>query len=70
MSRNQIIGAVILVLGVIALGFAFNASDAPVERLSETFTGKYTHDTMMYFFVGGLAIVGGGLLLAFGRRRS
>ena len=68
MSRNQIIGAVILVLGVIALGFAFNASDAPVEKISETFTGKYTHGTMMYFFVGGLAIVGGGLLLALGRR--
>lgn len=68
MSRNQIVGAVILVLGVIALGFAFNASDAPVEKLSETFTGKYTHDTMMYFFVGGLAIVGGGLLLVLGRR--
>jgi drug/metabolite transporter (DMT)-like permease len=68
MSRNQIIGAIILVLGIVALGFAFNASDTPVEKLSETFTGKYTHDTMMYFFIGALATIGGGLLLAFGRR--
>jgi drug/metabolite transporter (DMT)-like permease len=68
MGRNQILGAIILVVGVIILGFAFNASDAPVERVSETLTGRYTDQTMLYFLIGGIAAVGGGLLFAFGPR--
>jgi drug/metabolite transporter (DMT)-like permease len=68
MARNQILGAIILVAGVIILGFAFNASDAPMERVSETFTGRYTDQTMIYFLIGGIAAVGGGLLFAFGQR--
>jgi drug/metabolite transporter (DMT)-like permease len=69
MGMNQILGAVILVVGVIVLGFAFNAADAPVEKVSETLTGKYTDQTMLYFILGGVAAVGGGLLFAFGQRR-
>ena len=69
MGLNRILGAAILVAGVVALGFAFNAADAPVERLSETFTGKYTDNTMTYFILGAIAVVGGGLLIAFGGAR-
>jgi drug/metabolite transporter (DMT)-like permease len=68
MARNQILGAIILVAGVIILGFAFNASDAPMERVSETLTGRYSDRTMLYFLIGGIAAVGGGLLFAFGQR--
>ena len=68
MSLNQILGAVILVVGVVVLGFAFNAADAPVERISESLTGKYTDSTMQYFVLGSIAAIGGGLLFAFGRR--
>jgi drug/metabolite transporter (DMT)-like permease len=68
MAKNQILGAVILVAGVIILGFAFNASDAPMERVSETLTGRYSDQTMLYFLIGGIAAVGGGLLFAFGQR--
>jgi drug/metabolite transporter (DMT)-like permease len=68
MARNQILGAVILVAGVIILGFAFNASDAPLERVSETLTGRYSDRTMLYFLIGGISAVGGGLLFAFGQR--
>jgi len=69
MGLNRILGAAILVAGVIALGFAFNASEAPMEQVSETLTGKYSDNTMMYFVLGGIAVVGGGLLIAFGARR-
>jgi hypothetical protein len=69
MGLNRLLGVAILVAGVIALGFAFNAADAPMEKVSETLTGKYTDNTMMYFILGGIAIVGGGLLIAFGARR-
>jgi len=69
MGLNRIIGVAILLVGVIVLGFAFNAADAPVERVSETLTGTYTDNTMMYFILGGIAVLGGGLLIAFGARR-
>jgi drug/metabolite transporter (DMT)-like permease len=69
MGLNRILGAAILIAGVIALGFAFNASDAPMEQVSETLTGKYSDNTMMYFILGAIAVVGGGLLIAFGARR-
>lgn len=69
MGLNRLLGIAILVAGVIALGFAFNASDAPIEKVSETLTGKYTDNTMMYFILGGIAVVSGGLLIAFGARR-
>jgi drug/metabolite transporter (DMT)-like permease len=69
MGLNRILGAAILIAGVIALGFAFNASDAPMEKVSETLTGKYSDNTMMYFILGAIAVVGGGLLIAFGARR-
>jgi len=69
MGLNRLLGIAILVAGVIALGFAFNASDAPLEKVSETLTGKYTDNTMMYFILGGIAVVSGGLLIAFGARR-
>ena len=68
MKMNQILGAVILIVGVVVLGFAFNAADAPAERISETLTGKYTDGTMQYFILGSIAALGGGLLFAFGRR--
>lgn len=69
MALNRLLGIAILVAGVIALGFAFNAADAPVEKVSETLTGTYSDNTMMYFILGGIAVVGGGLLIAFGARR-
>ena len=69
MGKNQILGAIILVAGIIILGFAFNASDATLEQMSETLTGRFSDQTMMYFLIGGVAAVGGGLLFAFGQRR-
>ena len=68
MRMNQILGAVVLIAGVVILGFAFNAADAPTEKLSETFTGRYTDRTVLYFVLGAIGIVGGGLLFAFGPR--
>lgn len=68
MTPRQIFGVVALVVGIILLGFAFHASDAPADRISETLTGRYTDQTMWYFILGAAAVIGGGLLLFFGRR--
>jgi len=68
MTATQIIGIVVLVVGVVLLGFGINAAHAPLDRLSETFTGRYTHQTMLYLVIGAVAVVGGGLLAFAGRR--
>lgn len=69
MPTTRILGAAILVAGLVLLGFAWNASDAPVEQVSETLTGSYTDETMWYWVVGALAAAGGALLAVFGRGR-
>ena len=65
----RILGAVILVVGVILLYFGFNASEAVTEKVVEGVTGKYTNETMGYIIGGAALIVGGGLLAFFGERK-
>lgn len=62
-NMKLIAGIVILVVGMVLLGFAFNASNSPIERLSDTLTGRYSNQTMWYFVSGVAAAVGGGLLV-------
>lgn len=69
MNASQILGAAVLVIGVVLLGFAYNASNAPVEQLSDTLTGRYTDQTMWYFVLGIGAAIAGALLVVFGRRQ-
>jgi len=69
MSMTQILGAVALVIGLVLLGFAYQASNAPMEQVSDALTGRYTNQTMWYLIVGIAAVVGGVLLVAFGRRK-
>jgi drug/metabolite transporter (DMT)-like permease len=70
MTPSQIVGIIALVVGVILLGFGFNASDAPVDKVSETLTGRYTDRTMWYFILGAVGVIAGGLLAVFGRRAT
>ena len=69
MEMNRIIGIVVFAVGIALLAFAFHSADAPLERLSDTITGRYSNETMWYFGVGIVAAVGGGLLAAFGSRK-
>jgi hypothetical protein len=48
MSVNRILGLAVCVVGLVLLGFAWHASDAPLEQASETLTGSYTDQTMWY----------------------
>ena len=68
MSMGRIIGAVIFALGMFALFFAYNATQAPLEEISNAVTGRYSGETMWYFAAGAAAVVGGGLLVGFGSR--
>lgn len=64
MTMPSIIGAVALAVGVALLFFAWRASNAPVEQMSDALTGRFTGNTMWYLIGGVIGIVaGGGLLL-------
>jgi drug/metabolite transporter (DMT)-like permease len=69
MEMKRIIGVVILVIGVGLLGFAYHSTNAPMERISDAMTGRYSNQTMWYFALGIAAAVGGGLLAVFGGRK-
>ena len=68
MKPLQMVGVVVLVVGAILLGFGYHASNAPVDQLSSTLTGRFTDRTMWYFVLGAAALVGGALLALFGKR--
>lgn len=68
-TTNQNIGIVVMAVGAVLLGFAYQSANAPLEQLSNTFTGRYSSQTMWYFAIGVAALVGGGLLAAFGARK-
>lgn len=57
-----------LAVGIVLLIFGMNASHAPVDQITETFTGRYTQTTMIYLIVGIVAVIAGGLLALSGRR--
>jgi len=63
MSKNRIIGIVLLVAGLIALYFGFNATSAPTEEISEALTGQYSDRTMLYLICGAASAVAGVVML-------
>jgi drug/metabolite transporter (DMT)-like permease len=69
MQMSRIIGAAIFAIGIVLLIFAYRASNAPLEQISDTLTGRYSNQTMWYFIVGVAGAVAGGLLFALGSRR-
>jgi len=69
MPIGRLFGAVLLVIGVVLLVFAYHASKAPVDQISNALTGRFSDQTMWYVILGAIGVVGGGLLVAFGSRR-
>jgi hypothetical protein len=63
MSTQRIFGIVLLVVGVILLVVGMNASHSVADRVSNTFTGRFTEATTWYI-VGGIASALLGLLMA------
>jgi drug/metabolite transporter (DMT)-like permease len=68
MKPIQMLGVVVFAVGVVLLGFAYHASNAPLDRLSNTLTGRFTNETMWYLVLGAAAALGGALLALFGKR--
>jgi hypothetical protein len=63
---QRIFGIVLLVVGVILLIVGMNASHSAADQLSNTFTGRFTHETAWYIFGGGAAALFGLLLVLVG----
>jgi hypothetical protein len=69
MNTGRIIGIVLVAVGIVLLGFAYNATEAPADQIVNSLTGRSRDQTMWYIAVGTAAIIGGGLLALFGNRR-
>jgi drug/metabolite transporter (DMT)-like permease len=68
MSGIRILGIVIAVIGAVVLALGLNASHSLADQASQTFLGRYTHDTMTYIILGVAALVAGGLTALVARR--
>jgi len=67
MNFGRSVGIAALIVGVVLLGFAYHFSQAPLDQLSNTMTGRYTDNTMWYVIAGVVAVVSGGVLTVFGK---
>ncbi len=67
MGTGKIVGVVLLVVGVLLLFFGWQSSESVGDQISETFTGRFTDETMWYL-IGGAAAVVAGAFLAFVKR--
>jgi hypothetical protein len=67
-KSNQMVGVVALVLGVVLLGSAFQATTAPLHQISSAVAGGYVNQIMAYLLAGMGVGLSGGLLAVFGRR--
>ena len=70
MSQTNIIGLVVLALGAVLLFFAWRASQAPMDQMSEALTGRFTGNTMWYLLGGVVGVVVGAGLLFRGYARG
>lgn len=67
MTAKRLVGVVILIVGLILLGFGINATHSVVEKGMENVVGRYSENTMWYILGGSALVVVGGLLTLFGR---
>jgi hypothetical protein len=69
MSQKLVYGIFLLVVGAILLVVGMNASHSAADQISNTFTGRFTRDTVWYLPGGGTAALL-GLLMIVGSARG
>ncbi|MEX0615039.1 MAG: DUF3185 family protein [Methylophaga sp.] len=62
MGNNKVLGIALLVIGVILLVFGYNASQSLGEQMAESFTGRFSDQTMWYIIAGAASVVVGAVL--------
>jgi hypothetical protein len=63
MKDNKLMGLMLLVAGATLLFFGWRSSESLGEQLTETITGRFTDQTML-FIVGGAVCLAAGLYMA------
>ena len=66
---QRFLGAGLVVLGVVLVGYGLNASDSLRSRLSGLFTGSPADQSIWLFLGGALSVLGGISLAWFCRRQ-
>jgi len=69
MSMSQIAGVVLLAVGAVLIFFGWESSQSVVDQVAETFTGRFTEETMWYLVLGAAAAILGLVLLVSGKSR-
>jgi len=69
MSQKLLYGIVLLVVGAVLVVVGMNASHSAADQISNTFTGRFTRETI-YYFVGGGAAALLGLLMVMASARG
>lgn len=67
--NHKILGAVLLVVGLILLFFAYQSSQSLGDQVSEAVTGRFTDATIWYLILGAASAAAGVGLFAFGKSR-
>lgn len=71
MTSQRIVGVVLLLVGFVLLGIGMNSSHSLADQVSNTFTGRFTRETVGYIIGGGVAALAGLFMVLFaGRRHS
>ena len=65
--NTKILAIVMLVVGLILLFFAYQASESVGDQVSEAVTGNFTDSTTWYLIMGAAATAAGLGLMLFGR---
>ena len=64
MGSSKLVGVVLLVVGIALLFLGFKSSHSVGGEITETLTGQYTDETML-FLIGGAAAAAAGAFLTF-----
>jgi len=67
MNVYRITGVILLVVGLVCLGFGWNSSNTVVDKISAATTGRFRQTTIWYLVGGIAAVIGGGALVLGGR---
>lgn len=59
----RVAGIVLILIGLVLLGVGFTSTDSFADQVSDTFTGRYTQQTMGYLIGGGVTTALGALLM-------
>ena len=63
MNQSNTLAFIALGVGIVLIFFAWQASNAPIEQMSEALTGRYTSNTMLYLIGGLIGVLAGGALI-------